>query len=405
MKKIRLLALTTSYPLYPESSAGLFIRNLYRQMTARCSVEVVCPAEVAVPRTEDDAHAGITVHAVRYAPRAWRTLAQVPGGVVSSLHRAPWRIMLLPVLLVSLFWRCLLRAGSADLIHANWAVCGVVAGIVGKLRKKPVVTTLRGSDVRRAAQSRLERTILGLAINYSRVVICVSEAMAEQVRKEFPHRADDIHVCLNGVDEAFFQHRKVTSDATALNVLAVGNLIRVKGFDVLIEAVARARMRDRIHVCIIGEGPWRATLLSMAASKGVSDRFRFVGPVPATEMPKRYAEADVFVLSSRSEGRPNVVVEALAGGLPVISTDLDGVQGMVADGDTGWLVAVDDAEGLATALDEAVADRVELHRRGSRAREFAQLRIGTWRDTARCYEALFQHALTTSSGQHPSCAE
>lgn len=405
MKKIRLLALTTSYPLYPESSAGLFIRNLYRQLTARYSIEVVCPAEVTGPHIEDDANAGIRVHAVRYAPRAWRTLAQVPGGVVSSLHRAPWRIMLLPVLLVSLFWKSLLRAGSADLIHANWAVCGVVACIVGKLRKRPVVTTLRGSDVRRATQSRLERSILGLAVNHSRIVICVSQAMAEQVRKEFPHRADDIHACLNGVDEAFFRIRKESSDSPVLNVLAVGNLIRIKGFDVLVEAVARARMRDRIRVCIIGEGPWRATLLSMAESRGVSDRFRFVGSVPAIEMPERYAEADIFVLSSRSEGRPNVVVEALAGGLPVISTDLDGVQGMVADGDTGWLVAVDDAQGLATALDEAAADRVELHRRGGRAREFARLRIGTWRDTARCYEALFHQALTTRNGQQASCAE
>jgi len=84
----------------------------------------------------------------------------------------------------------------------------------------------------------------------------------------------------------------------------------------------------------------------------------------------------------------------LAGGLPVISTDLEGVQGMVRNGDTGWLIAVDDPDALAAALDQAVTDRAELHRRGERARAVARTQIGTWMDTARCYEALFQTALT-----------
>jgi len=247
--------------------------------------------------------------------------------------------------------------------------------------------------------------ILELAVCNSRIVICVSEAMAEQLRTQFPRRAADIHACLNGVDEAFFRVDRVVSDDRCVQVLAVGNLIRLKGFDVLSEAVARARLREQMHVCIVGDGPEHESLLAQAASRGVSDRFTFVGTVPATDMPKRFSEADVFVLSSRSEGRPNVVVEALAGGVPVISTDLEGVRGMVENGDTGWLIAVDDADALAAALDQAVSDRVELRRRGERAREVARIRIGTWADTARCYEALFQVALTPNGRHRPSCAE
>jgi glycosyltransferase involved in cell wall biosynthesis len=247
--------------------------------------------------------------------------------------------------------------------------------------------------------------ILGLAVRNSRIVICVSEAMAERLQAQFPHRSADIHACLNGADEAFFEIDRAVSDGTGLRVLAVGNLIRLKGFDVLIEAVARARHRERMHVRIVGGGPEQESLLAQAASRGVSSCFTFVGTVPATDMPKRISEADVFVLSSRSEGRPNVVVEALAGGLPVISTDLEGVQGMVRNGDTGWLVAVDDADALAAALDQAVTDRVELLRCGERARAFARIQIGTWADTARCYEALFQTALTADRRQRSSCAE
>src|SRR6185437_15200449 len=143
---------------------------------------------------------------------------------------------------------------------------------------------------------------------------------------------------------------------------------------------ARARCRDQVRVCIVGDGAEQETLVALAAARGVSARVEFPGRLPVAEMPERFAEADVFVLSSRSEGRPNVVMEALASGLPVISTDLEGVQGMVEDGDTGWLVAVDDANALADALDQAVTDRAELHRRGERARVVARTRIGTWAD-------------------------
>ena len=404
---MRLLALTTSYPLRPDSSAGIFVQSLYQRLSVECAIDVVCPADSKpVKATFDDGTAaGIRIRAVRYAPRTWRRLAQESGGVVAGLRRSPWQVLLLPGLLFGLFWRCLLRAGDADLIHANWAICGVMAGIVGRLRGKPVVTTLRGSDVARAARSRLDRMILGLAVRNSRIVICVSEAMADRLKTQFPHRAADIHACLNGADDAFFQVDKVGSGDMDLRVLAVGNLIRLKGFDVLIEAIARARHRERMHVRIVGAGPEREPLLAQAASRGVSSCFTFVGAVPATDMPKLFSEADVFVLSSRSEGRPNVVVEALAAGLPVISTDLEGVQGMVRDGDTGWLVAIDDADALAVALDRTAADRVELQRRGERARAFARARIGTWADTARCYAALFRTVMSPDGRPHPSCVE
>ncbi|RDJ00182.1 glycosyltransferase family 4 protein [Dyella solisilvae] len=407
MKKIRVVALTTSYPLRAGSSAGIFVQSLYRSLAVECAIDVICPADSrpGKVRSDDEAARDLRVHAVRYAPRAWRMLAQASGGVITGLRRSPWRALLLPGLLLGLFWRCLLSATGADLIHANWSICGAMAGIVGRLRRKPVITTLRGDDVTRATHSWLDRLILGTAVRNSQIVICVSEAMADRLRVQFPSRATDIHACLNGADEAFFKSDRSDSDGEALRVLAVGSLIRRKGFDVLIEAVARARHHERMHIRIVGDGPERESLLVQADSLGVAPCFTFDGAVPAADMPKRLSEADVFVLSSRSEGRPNVVVEALAGGLPVISTDLEGVQGMVRNGDTGWLVAVEDADAMAAALDSAVADRVELHRRGERARALARTQIGTWADTARCYEALFQTVLAAGGRHHPSCAE
>ena len=406
MKKAHLLALTTSYPLHPGGSAGVFVQSLYRRLSDRYAIDVVCPADTKVAQTsfDDFTAANIRVHAVRYAPKAWRTLAQQAGGVVLSVKRAPWRAFLLPALLGALFWRGLMRAADADLIHANWTVCGVMAGVVGRLRRKPVITTLRGSDMARAEHSRLDRVILGLAVRTSTTIICVSEAMAERARRRFPHRAADIHACLNGVDEAFFRIVRTPSDGHALRVLAVGNLIRLKGFDVLIEAVARAHGRDRMKVCIVGDGVEEEALRALAAARGVSACFEFAGRLPVADMPGQFANADVLVLSSYSEGRPNVVVEALASGLPVIATDLEGVRGMVVDGDTGWLIPAGNVDQLAAALDRANTDRAELRRRGERAREVANRQLGTWAETARAYDALFRAALAPNEKGHSSCA-
>jgi glycosyltransferase involved in cell wall biosynthesis len=406
MRKVRLLALTTSYPLHPGGSAGVFVQSLYRRLPDQYAVDVVCPADTKVLQTsfDDFTAADIRVHAVRYLPKTWRTLAQQAGGVVLSVKRAPWRAFLLPALLGALFWRCLTRAGEADLIHANWTVCGVMAGVVGRLRRKPVITTLRGSDVARAEHSWLDRVILGLAVRTSATVICVSEAMAERARRQFPHRAADIHACLNGVDEAFFRIARSSPSGNILRVLAVGNLIRLKGFDVLIEAVARAQCRDQVRVCIVGDGVEAEALHALAAARGVAACFEFAGRLPVADMPGRFADADVLVLSSYSEGRPNVVVEALASGLPVIATDLEGVRGMVVDGETGWLIPAGSADQMAAALDQANADRAELHRRGERAREFANSQLGTWTETAQAYDALFRAAMASNEKGNPSCA-
>lgn len=406
MKKVRVLALTTSYPLHPGGSAGVFVQSLYRHLAFGYEVDVVCPADPDTTQAafDDFAESDIRVHAVRYAPKAWRTLAQGSGGVVAGLRRAPWRICWLPALLGALFWRCLARAGEADLIHANWSICGAIAGVVGRLRRKPVITTLRGSDVSRATRSRLDRLILGAAVRNSCIVICVSEAMAARLRAQFPHRVADIHAGLNGVDEVFYRIDRTVSDDTILRVLAVGNLIHLKGFDVLVEAVARAQHPEQIRVCIVGDGSEQEALRALAASRGVSSCFRFAGRLPVSEMPERFADADVFVLSSRSEGRPNVVAEALAAGLPVIATDLEGVQGMVIDGETGWLAAVGDVDQVAAALNHAATDRAELRRRGERARAIAHTQVGTWMDTARAYDTLFRTALAPGKRQHPSCA-
>lgn len=396
MSTYRLLALTTSFPLRADGCAGVFVRRLYQNLPGHWQVDVVCPDDSGAQSSgghDGDGDASLHIHAVRYAPRVLQVLAQGAGGVVAGLHRAPWRAALAPVLLLCLAWRCARSARNADLIHANWAICGAIASVVGKIIRRPVVTTLRGDDVSRAGRSWLERRLLDIAVSGSHSIVCVSEAMAIQLRASYPKRERDIHVCLNGIDDAFLRVERSSPTPGCMRIAAVGSLIQRKGYDLLIDAIASMQHVDRVRIRIAGDGPQRSQLLQRAADLGIADRFDFIGEIAPELMPLFLADADVFTLTSRSEGRPNVVIEALAAGLPVVSSALPGIDGLVKHGENGWVVEIGDIAGFAFALDEAFANPNERTRRAAFARERMRDKEYSWAMTGHSYDRLFMNAL------------
>jgi glycosyltransferase involved in cell wall biosynthesis len=140
-------------------------------------------------------------------------------------------------------------------------------------------------------------------------------------------------------------------------VVAVGHLVPLKGFDLLIEGFARcASAHPDWRLIIWGEGPERARLQALAERCGVARRVELPG---RSAKPGAWLEtAGIFVLASRHEGFPNVLVEAMAAGLPVVATDCPagGPRAMISDGRDGLLVANEDAAALARALDRLMAD-------------------------------------------------
>ena len=389
---LQLLALTTSYPLRQGSAAGVFVRRLYENFPADWSVTVLCPDDAG---QQDGLDGQVGVQPVRYAPKRWQTLSQNAGGILPMLRADPRKLLLVPLLLGSLLLHCLRAARRADVIHANWSICGVLAVIAGKVCRRPVVTTLRGDDV--AGAGRLSRLLLAIAVRGSAAIVCVSDAMAATLRQRYPQHADRIHVCRNGVEEAFLQVVGSHPIAGKLRIVAVGSLVQRKGIDVLLRAMALAVSRDHISLRVVGEGPELEALRAQAAELGLAGQVEFAGGLPPDAVPGFLAQADVFVLASRSEGRPNVVVEALAAGLPVISTNLPGVEGLVVPGSNGWLVPIDDAASMAQALDDAHGDPARRAALARNARDGALARE-TWGETARRYDLLFRRMIHSING-------
>ncbi len=154
-------------------------------------------------------------------------------------------------------------------------------------------------------------------------------------------------------------------DDHSLRLIAAGRLTRQKGFDLLIEAVVLSGLKQ-LRVTVLGEGPLRGTLEALAKAQGVEDQVRFIGfqKNPYALM----ARADAFVLSSRYEGFPNAMLEALACGTPVIATPAPGGLGEIAQPVQGvQLAAAVSAEALATELqkfarNEPAAAQIDLER-------------------------------------------
>jgi glycosyltransferase involved in cell wall biosynthesis len=152
---------------------------------------------------------------------------------------------------------------------------------------------------------------------------------------------------------------------------SVGCLAPRKDYATLLDALALLRGRGRdFRVELVGDGPERAALEAHAASLGLSDRVRFLGERP--DVDRLLPTMDVFVLSSREEGIPNALLEAMAAGRPSVATAVGGTPEVMRDGETGWIVPPRSPERLAAALEQALDDPAEAARRGDNARRYAR---------------------------------
>lgn len=231
----------------------------------------------------------------------------------------------------------------------------------------PAVVWVRGEDEIRLRERTLARWTSPSVWRRARGVIVQNPEMREALLAELPPAqrpavADHLAVVPNGIELP----DPVPFESRGDRVLTVGRLIPVKGMDVAIAAAAGARL----PLTVVGVGTERERLEQRAAQLGADVRFE--GVVPPARVHEFYRAASCVVLASRfGEGFPNVVLEAMANGCPVVATRVTGVGGLVEDGDNGLLVPPGDPDALRDALARIHADRDLARRLGVAARETA----------------------------------
>ncbi|MCX8114122.1 MAG: glycosyltransferase, partial [Burkholderiaceae bacterium] len=255
--------------------------------------------------------------------------------------------------------RRLIEEGFAfDLIDAHYYYPdGVAAALLATIFRKPFVVTARGTDINLIPRYAFPRRLIRWASARANASIAVCQALSDELERLGADPARLI-VLRNGVDLERFRPldraacRERLGIAPGPTLLSVGYLIERKGHHLVIEALARL---PNFQLLIVGTGPERAALESLAASLGVSERVRFVGAVPQPELAAYYSAADVLVLASSREGWANVLLEAMACGTPVVATRIWGTPEVVAAPVAGRLAAARTAASLADAIEDLYA--------------------------------------------------
>ena len=214
-------------------------------------------------------------------------------------------------------------------------------------------------------------------VDTARVIVTETDYAAQFLRGRFPERADRIHRIYNGLNLAEFG--RTDFSPTPLLIVAVGRLIPKKGFADLIRACGLLAESGKSFQCeIIGEGPLENELHAQIDQLNLQDRVALSGAKPQREIRQRLAVASVFVLPSVVDAQggmdnlPTVIMEAMAAGLPVISTDVAGIPEMVVQNETGFLVGPGDAVRLAGAIEKVIDDRSLVQKLGEAGYERAQ---------------------------------
>ncbi|AWB08199.1 glycosyltransferase family 4 protein (plasmid) [Azospirillum humicireducens] len=303
--------------------------------------------------------------------------------LASSLAMAPW---------IAARWR-------PDATIAYFGLpCGPAAWMVKALSGVPYVVSLRGGDVPGfqydgiSLYHRLAGPVIGWLWRRSSAVVANSEGLADLARRFAPDQP--VAIIPNGVDAVRFSPAgagpvDAGNDGDRLSLLFVGRVVRQKGLDVLFEALASlpSGTRGRIGLTIVGDGPARPELEAQAARLGLSERVAFRGWLGRDELPAAYRAADAFVFPSRDEGMPNVVLEAMAAGLPVVATRIAGNRDLVVEEETGLMLDADDTPALAAALARLAEDPALRRRLGEGGRRRVVEHF-SWRAVAAAYRDL-----------------
>lgn len=363
---MRLLIVTSQFPIAGEPNRGRPIHQTVRELSKLADVRVLSPVanypHWARPRSylfraSDPAHT-LPDCDVRYVEYPALPLLTRPfnGWLCARTLHAP------------------LREFAPDVVLSYWLYPDAFGAMHAARRAGlPLVVGARGSDlrVRDAVSRRLTRPVLHAA----KRILVVSEDLGRVAARDYDADPARIRAIPNGCDATIFQPRDRNEaraalgiDADAELVVYVGRLVPEKGLRELLDALATlAPQRPKLQLALVGEGPMRAELDAKVAADPTL-RVHLPGAQGPHEVARWMAASDLVTLPSYSEGHPNVLVEALACGRPVVATPVGGIPEVV-DADCGLLVAVRDPVALAAGLRDALErpwDASALSRRFSR---------------------------------------
>lgn len=325
---------------------------------------------------------------------------------IDWLHRLGCRVSVLPEHLRTPYFTAMLcRRGltvhvpgawkdavaSADVIHYQWLGHYITYRGLAKTYRRPTVVSMRGTQANiwpllpdHQGSIRALRRFLPLCDAYH----CVSEALREDAVRLGAVR-DRTVVIRPAVDPDFFAPPATVAKAPPFRIAMTGALIWLKGYDYALLALSRlAQSGVDAFLTIVGEGPERDRVEYAVEQLQLKDRVQLAGSLPPEGVRNILHSSHIFLLASLSEGISNVVLEAMACGLPIVTTDAGGMKEVVHDGVEGVVVPKRSPEAIAEAIGRLCSDPGLRSRMGAAGRE-SVVREHTLEEQAKSFVSLY----------------
>jgi glycosyltransferase involved in cell wall biosynthesis len=402
---------TSSYPRFPGDSVGTFMEPTAKAVAARGhDVHIVAPWHPLVnrPRHED----GVSFHFYKYAPLRSLNIFGYAGAMRADVSLRIAAYLAAPLALAQ-GWRIarkIARRHRATIIHGHWVVPGGATSALAA-PDLPLVVSLHGSDIYVAETFAPARTAARATFRRAGAVVACSDDLARRAiaigadpaRTEVVPYGVDVMRFRPDPDARASRRQALGLEADVPLVFAVGRLVRKKGFEYLIDAMP-ALNGTRAVLAVGGEGDLAGELKERAARAGVSTAVRFLGNIPQFEVAEYLSAADVVVVPSvrddagNVDGLPNVVMEALASGTPLVTTTAGGIGAVVTHDSTALVVPERDGVALSAAIQRLLNDARLRQTLGTAARALARTRFG-WSGVAERLEQAYERALVFKSSK------
>lgn len=375
----RILVFSSLYPSRVRPGHGIFVANRLRELVGSNAVDAKVVAPVPWFYSTDPKHgdwalmASTPLRESLFDIETWHPRYLLPPKLGMSI--APFAMAAGAVRTL----RRLIRQGyDFDAIDAHYYYPdGVAAALLARHFDKPFVVTARGSDVNLIADYAVPRRLMLWAARRADTSIAVSAALASaMVAMGMPSQR--IKVLRNGVDLSRFvalpqsQARRQLGWPDVPTLIAVGNLVESKGQHLALEALT-AMPEFRLY--LVGTGPQAEYLKAFARQLGVANRVTFCGRVDQDRLNIHYSAADIMLLASSREGSPNVVLESMACGTPVVATAVGGIPELVSVPCAGRLTPDRSAAQLVAAVQGLWSEGIDRHAVRAHASRF------DWSDT------------------------